>query len=214
MKCNCVSSLCSILGWKNEHCCFYRPPWWRHKMEKFSSLLAICAGNSPVTVNSPHKGQWCGALIFSLICTWINGWVINREAGNLRRHRAHYYIIVTQRKFLSFFRGHWQFWIRNLAHWRYQILIIWCSEVWKRRSFEACYWNVCLYSGLYVKSYLAVDHRNIISKCLMPTAPSCIDDYSYTTEQSAWGTWISRPYAVDLREQLCYLVVLINLVEL
>ena len=41
-------------------------------------------------VNSPHKGQWRGALMFSLICAWINGWVNNHEAGDLRRHRAHY----------------------------------------------------------------------------------------------------------------------------
>ena len=40
------------------------------------------------------KGQWRGALIFSLICAWINAWVNNREAGNLRRHRAHYDVIV------------------------------------------------------------------------------------------------------------------------
>ena len=57
--------------------------WWRHQMETFSALLAICAGiffliffsnfyRSPV--NSPHKGQWRGALMFSLICVWINGW--------------------------------------------------------------------------------------------------------------------------------------------
>ena len=45
-------------------------------------------------VNSPHKGQWRRALIFSLICAWINGWVNNREAGDLRRHRAHYDVIV------------------------------------------------------------------------------------------------------------------------
>ena len=45
-------------------------------------------------VNSPHKGQWRGALMFSLICTWINRWVNNREAGDLRRHRAHYDVIV------------------------------------------------------------------------------------------------------------------------
>ena len=45
-------------------------------------------------VNSPHKGQWRGALMFSLICAWINGWVNNGEAGNLRRHRAHYGVIV------------------------------------------------------------------------------------------------------------------------
>ena len=45
-------------------------------------------------VNSPHKGQWRGALMFSLICTWINSWVNSREAGDLRRRRAHYDVIV------------------------------------------------------------------------------------------------------------------------
>ena len=45
-------------------------------------------------VNSPHKGQWHGALMFSLICDWINGWVNNREAGDLSRHRANYDVIV------------------------------------------------------------------------------------------------------------------------
>ena len=42
------------------------------------------------SVNSPQKGQWRGALIFSLICAWINCWVSNREAGYFRRHRTHY----------------------------------------------------------------------------------------------------------------------------
>ena len=50
-------------------------------------------------VNSPHKGQWLGALIFSLICAWINGLVKNCEAGNLRRHRAHYDVIVMLHRF-------------------------------------------------------------------------------------------------------------------
>ena len=45
-------------------------------------------------VNSPHKGQWRGALMFSLICVWINGWVNNGEAGDLRRHRSHYDVNV------------------------------------------------------------------------------------------------------------------------
>ena len=58
-------------------------------METFFALLAICAGNSPVPVNSPHKGQCCGALMFSLIYAWINDWVNNREAGDLRCHRGH-----------------------------------------------------------------------------------------------------------------------------
>ena len=68
--------------------------WWRHQMETFSALLAICVGNSPVPVNSPHKGLWRGALMFSLICVWINGWVNNREAGDLRHYPAHYDVIV------------------------------------------------------------------------------------------------------------------------
>ena len=67
---------------------------WRHQMETFSAILSLCAGNSPVPVNSPHKGQWRGALMFSLICAWINDLVNNREAGDLRRHRGHYDVIV------------------------------------------------------------------------------------------------------------------------
>ena len=61
--------------------------WWRHQMETFSALLAICAGNSR------------GALMFSLICTRINGWVNNGEAGDLRRNRAHYDVIVMHHPF-------------------------------------------------------------------------------------------------------------------
>ena len=55
---------------------------WRHQMETFSALLAICAGNSSVPV------------MFSLICIWINRWVNNGEADDLRRYRAHYDVIV------------------------------------------------------------------------------------------------------------------------
>ena len=71
-------------------------------METFSALLAICAANSPVIgVNSPHKGQWRGGLMFSVICTWINGWVNNGEAGDLRRHRT--VIEMTQPVYLGIF---------------------------------------------------------------------------------------------------------------
>ena len=45
-------------------------------------------------VNSPHKGQWRGALMFSLICAWINCWVNNHEIGDVRRHRAHHDVTV------------------------------------------------------------------------------------------------------------------------
>ena len=49
--------------------------WWRHQMEIFSTLLASCTGIHRSPVNSPVNGQWRGALMFSLICTWTNGWV-------------------------------------------------------------------------------------------------------------------------------------------
>ena len=47
----------------------------RHQMETFSVLLVFCAGNSPLTGEFPHKGQWHGSLMSSFICAWINGWV-------------------------------------------------------------------------------------------------------------------------------------------
>ena len=72
----------------------YRITWWRHQMETFSALLAICAGNHRSMVNTPHKGQWHEALVFSLIFTWTYGWVNNREASDLIHHRAHYDVIV------------------------------------------------------------------------------------------------------------------------
>ena len=59
-----------------------------------SALLAICAGNSPSQLISPYYGQQRGALMFSSTCSWINGWVNNRGAGDLRRHRADYDVTV------------------------------------------------------------------------------------------------------------------------
>ena len=43
---------------------------------------------------SLHKGQWRGALKFSFIFAWTNGWVNNRDTGNLRCHHAHYDFIA------------------------------------------------------------------------------------------------------------------------
>ena len=68
--------------------------WWRHQMKAFPRYCPFMRGIHRSPVNSPHKGQWRGALMFSLICVWINGWENNREAGDLRRHRTHYDVIV------------------------------------------------------------------------------------------------------------------------
>ena len=63
---------------------------WKH----FPRYWPFVRGIHRSPVKSPHKGQWHGALMFSLICIWINGWVNNREAGDLKRYRAHYDVIV------------------------------------------------------------------------------------------------------------------------
>ena len=68
--------------------------WWRHPIETFSASLAICAGNSPITGEFPSQRPETRSFDFSLICVWINAWVNNRGAGDLRRHRTHYDVIV------------------------------------------------------------------------------------------------------------------------
>ena len=59
---------------------------WNH----FPRYWPFVWGIHRSTVNFPHKGQWRGALMFSLICAWINAWVNNGDAGDLTRYRAHY----------------------------------------------------------------------------------------------------------------------------
>ena len=63
---------------------------WKHFPRNWPFVREI--HRSPV--NFPHKGQWRGALMFSLIYAWINDWVNNREAGDLRRQHGHYDVIV------------------------------------------------------------------------------------------------------------------------
>ena len=63
---------------------------WKH----FPRYWPFVRGIYRSPVNSPHKGQWRGALMFTFICARINGWVNNREAGDLIRYRTHYDVIV------------------------------------------------------------------------------------------------------------------------
>ena len=63
---------------------------WKH----FPRYWPFARGIHRSPVTSPHKGQWCGALMFSLICVRISSWINSREAGDLKRYRAHYDVIV------------------------------------------------------------------------------------------------------------------------
>ena len=64
------------------------------KLKRFPRYWPCVQGIHRSPVNSPHKGQWGEALMFSFICAWLNGGVNNGEVGDLRRHRAHYDVIV------------------------------------------------------------------------------------------------------------------------
>ena len=108
-------------------------------METFSALLAICAGNSP------HKGQWRRrrALMFSLICVWINGWLNNREAGDLRRYHPLWHHC-------------------NDTDVDFDILL-WYSLAWKKQP--SCYdWRVQM---VFLDIWNGYFDSNVINVCLM-----------------------------------------------
>ena len=67
-------------------------PWSRHQMKIYSALLALCAEIHRSPVNSPYNGQWRRALVFSLIRALNKR--LSKQAGDLRRQRGHYDVIV------------------------------------------------------------------------------------------------------------------------
>ena len=81
-------------------------------------------------MNSPHKGQWHGALMFYLICTWINGWVNNRKAGDLILRRAHYDVIVTLKRDCNVaWRLRFKYKRTSIQHSKELYLIFW-DKIW------------------------------------------------------------------------------------
>ena len=89
--CACVLWLAHMTIWHSVIVCQHDDVIkWKH----FPRYWPFVRGIHRSPVNSPHKGQWGGALMFSLICVWINDWVNNSEAGDLRRYCAHYDVIV------------------------------------------------------------------------------------------------------------------------
>ena len=87
---------------------------WKHFPRYWSFVRGI--HRSPV--NSPHKGQWRGASMFTLICARINGWINNGEAGDLRRNRAHYDVIVMLALFADTTRYTLLFRATSLVWWQ------------------------------------------------------------------------------------------------
>ena len=107
---------------------------WKH----FPRYWPLARGIHRSPVNSPRKGQWRGALRpvtrsfdVCFIHAWTNGWVNNRDAGDLRRHLDHYVVTVIGRNFASVFFKHDSrlhilhiYWLGiYVTIWRYQATI-------------------------------------------------------------------------------------------
>ena len=94
-----ITGLCSA--------CSYASTWWKH-------FLCCWPFVRPIQlVDSPHKGQWRGALVFPLICAWTNGWANNQDAGDWRCHHTNYCFTV-----ISLVQNQiwWpKFWLPNLV---------------------------------------------------------------------------------------------------
>ena len=101
----------------------HKVTWWHLQMKILSAILAICAWNSPVTGEFHLQRPWRGALMFSLICAWINGWINNREAGDLRRHRTHSYGVTTKIQ-----------WVNNdsSSRWSRPNIVVEYNAFWKK----------------------------------------------------------------------------------
>ena len=101
---------------------------WKH----FPRYWPFVRGIHQSPVNSPHIGQWRRALMFSLICAWTNGWINNLEAGDLRRHHAHYDVIVIPERYYWF--SYWAGLISGNIIWNLFInackaLLILCTKL-------------------------------------------------------------------------------------
>ena len=102
---------------------------WKH----FPRFWPFVRGIHRSPVNSHHKGQWRGALMCSLICAWINAWVNNREAGDLRRHRVHYVVIV----------------------------MCWCGQLCKTKVIHIVRWTIPEQLYIYIYIYLSTRQHTV-----------------------------------------------------
>ena len=118
---------------------------WKH----FPRYWPFVRGIQRSPVNSPHKCQWRGALMFSLICARINGWVNKHEADDLRRHGAHYDVTVMYQEMP------WQYHCQDFCRHRGHIL-------------RVPYWN-----GNDSSSVSAIYYTPIKSQYRVKSVPDC-----------------------------------------
>ena len=119
---------------------------WKH----FPRYWPFVRGIHRSPVNSPHKGQWHGALMVPLVCAWINGWANNLKAGDLRRHRAHYDVIAMCVCVFSLYRtilllGSRKRWPKSVdlcSIVKKDVLLHWENPCCWTRWVSHCYWTL------------------------------------------------------------------------
>ena len=143
-------------------------------------------------MNSSHKGQWREALMFTLICTRINGWVNNREVGDLRRHHGHYDVILMINKlicsivlYIKYINPYWKlFYSSNRCIWilksrwhSFTCAHLLKASVWKNNHSGAeptrnILWDINQYKGCWLPGSLrrhainSIAIRHITCSCL------------------------------------------------
>ena len=144
-------------------------------METFSALLAFVRGIHRSPVNSPHKVQWRGALMFSLICPWTNGWVNHRCASVLRTPSGslwrHCNVLVT-----SSLTTMYEF--QNVS----PNPICPCCDIWKYDNIKTNHYQILGYTGhlswkyssvkfnhWHKESRIQLNHTVLLVSCGFPT---------------------------------------------
>ena len=178
---------------------------WKHFPRYWSFVRGI--HRSPV--NSPHKGQWRIALMFSLICVWINDWINNGEAGDLRRHRGYYDVTVMyyNRARWKMVMGYLQFNSsarRHVSAMASQITdnSTICSTVFKLTSKKTP--ELCIIGPLWGKMAGGFPHKGTSScgKVFHAVSFSCMITFTHNLSDAIWKR---KYWSTIARIMACYL---------
>ena len=160
---------------------------WKH----FPRYWPFVRGIHRSLVNSPHKVQWCGALMFSLICAWINGWVNNRESGDLRRYRAHYDVTVMLK-------------IKYVACLVPSYYLNWCSLICWLRNFskiETIFFYIKIQlkiSSANVGYFVQTTAMHVVSESIHTVAKIWIQYYGREGGIHPFGFWSFSLWRLDM----------------
>ena len=115
-------------NWSLWSVCFHMNYWRGYQWKQLPRYWPSVRGIHWSPVWSPHKGQWRGALVFSLMCVWTNGWANSLDAGDLRRNSTHYDVTVMGSllvKMLSATKGIYSMWQETDSQANDMLTLIW-----------------------------------------------------------------------------------------